>query len=188
MCICIVSATSYYLVNIPTPNTIFLDAADEKINYTEAFLQTHHSYIGPTTTPISNISSTAAQEHITLNIITESCATTTATATASAPDLISPSIIYTMAPEIPLSDSTEEPYNFLSTHPHDKTKEDHTSIIDYTPNESPRDEPSRFQETSLTVLPTEELTSIIASDPKVYSPREDTPRLPYLLQYELPAE
>ena len=103
MCICIVSATSYYLVNIPTPNTIFLDAADEKINYTEAFLQTHHSYIGPTTKPISNISSTDAQEHITLNIITESCATTTATATASAPNASRPATMSTLGPANPQS-------------------------------------------------------------------------------------
>ena len=92
-------ATSNYLVSIPTPNTNIIDAADKKPNYIEAFFQAHNSYPGPLATPISHISSPYAQEHLTPNIILEARATTTATATASVPNLSNPDITPTLASE-----------------------------------------------------------------------------------------
>ena len=177
-----------YLFNIYTPNTNILDSPDETINYIEAFLKTRHSDTGTPTTPIIQIAYPDAQEHITPDIRAEARANTIVTATASALNASSPTNISTLDPESPLSCSTEEPSNFLSTNPPYKPKEDPTSISDSTISGSPRAEPSHCPETSPTEITAEGLTSIIASDQKLYSPSEDTPSLHYLIPYDLPTE
>ena len=111
--------TSNYVFNISTNNT----TADNTINNIKEFLQDHNSYSVPPTTPISQFSPPTAWEHIIYGIIEEGLTTTAATASASAPNKIIPNTMSTLDPEAPLSDPTEEPSNFLSTHSWDNPKE-----------------------------------------------------------------
>ena len=117
-------ATSYHLVNTPTPDKNILDTADDTINYIKAFLQPHHSYYLSSTT----------QYHLTPDPRKELRATTYATATASAPNAgISTS---------PLLKSIEEPSTFLSTLQLDNQMEEHTPIKNYTQTDCYKFEPS----------------------------------------------
>ena len=113
---------SNYLINIPTPNTNIMNTSDDTTKDIKAFLQTNHFYHWPPTTPISQFLSLDFQERLTPDLRAEVCTTTAASATASAPNASSPTTISTLAPEAPLSDSTDRPSNFLSTHPTEKPK------------------------------------------------------------------
>ena len=115
--------TSDYCINTPTPNINILVTADETIKYTKALLQPHHSYPEPPTTPISHFSPPTTPKHLTTDLSAEAHTSTAATDTASVPNVISLAIMYTLSPEKPLSDSTEEPSNFLFKHTPDNPKE-----------------------------------------------------------------
>ena len=90
----------------------------------------------------------------------------------------------TLVPEETLSDTPEDPYNFISTLTSDKTKEEPTSVLYSTPSDSPRSEPSILLETSPSELPTEELASIFDCYLIVYSPSGDITSFSYILPYD----
>ena len=131
-------ATSDYLVNTPTPDTNILDTTDDTIDYIKEFLQPRHYYTEPTTTPTSHFYSPTNQYHLTPDLRADSRNTTTATATETS------SLPNASSPTNSLSNSTEEPSNFLSTHPPGKPREDNASITNDTPSDSPRFESSPF--------------------------------------------
>ena len=99
-------ATSDYLVNTPTPDTNILDTTDDTIDYIKEFLQPRHYYTEPTTTPTSHFYSPTNQYHLTPDLREELCASTSVTASASAPNRSIPATMSTLALVNPLSDST----------------------------------------------------------------------------------
>ena len=92
-------ATSNYFVGTPISEKI-LYIAEDTTKYTKAFIQSYHSYY----------KSKTSQDRLTPDIRSEARAATaaTATATTSVPDADSSTI--------PLSNSTDEPSIFISTH------------------------------------------------------------------------
>ena len=100
------AATPDYLVNTYTPEANLLDTTDDIIIYITKFFHTRHSYPEYPTT----------QDHITSDLKTEACAPNSDTETAPVPNASSPTN--------PLSNSTEEPSNFLSMRSPDNPIED----------------------------------------------------------------
>ena len=93
-----------------------MDTADETINYIAAFSQYHQYYHRPTATPISQLYSPTAREHTTSDLRVEACTADSDTATTSAPNASSPSVVSTLPPGAPLSDTPDDPYTFILTH------------------------------------------------------------------------
>ena len=74
------------------------------------------------------------------------------------------------SPTKPLSKSTEEPSNFLSTHPTDNPREDNTSLPNYTPSDSNRAEPTHLPYLPSSDQPPEEPTSLLVTETNIHSP------------------
>ena len=88
--------------NTPTPNTKLLNTSDDRIKDIKIFLQPHHLYPEPTSTPISNLYYPNIQNNFTHNLKLEACAATAATSTVSVTNIIIPVTMYNLDPVNPL--------------------------------------------------------------------------------------
>ena len=102
--------------------------------------------------------------------------------------MISLTTIYILDPEATLPDYPEATFNFLQTNPPEKPNQKPTPAPYSTPSGYTRAEPHILLRNSLYEPTTEELTSILASDPKLYSPSGDNSILTCTLTYETSTE
>ena len=99
-------ATHNYVTSISTPNTYLLGTDDETTNCITEFFKYHHFYPETQYTPTSQLSSTYAPEHLAPD--PRSAVTTASPTTTLAPLASGPIFMIILAPELPLSDTSED--------------------------------------------------------------------------------